>query len=440
MKRFLTFLIPSLAGAAIFLFPVRYEGIYTIPIAVLTNVLNDLLGDSLPYIVLLITSVSAVMTVVWSWLSRPGNATGIRGIFVVAHGWVVLRILGCVCSVMILFQFGPELVWGRETGQVVLFDLATAIVTIFVFASFLLPLLTDFGLMELVGTALSRAFKRLFTLPGRASIDGLASWMAAAPVGILITSQQFERGNYSGREAATIATNFSVVSLPFCVVVAQFAGLSHLFIPYYLSVCVSGLIAAMIMPRIPPLSRIPDDYSEVGRQLHEDTGDGDGLLRAGYSAALAKADDAPTARQYLRTAVHNLFDIWFGLMPPLIAIGTLGLVVAEHTSFFVVLSKPLVPVLSLLQIPDAVAAAPAMLVGFAEMFLPAVITRDIESELARFVVIGVSISQLIYMTEVGVMILKTRIPLGFVDLVAIFLLRTAITLPVITFIAHIFVF
>jgi nucleoside recognition membrane protein YjiH len=69
-----------------------------------------------------------------------------------------------------------------------------------------------------------------------------------------------------------------------------------------------------------------------------------------------------------------------------------------------------------------------------------VITKDIESELTRFVVIGVSITQLVYMTEVGVLIMKTGIPLGFVDLVKVFLLRTVITLPVIAAIAHLFVF
>lgn len=382
------------------------------------------------------------MTTYCSWFAGGSEegATGIRRIFVVGHAWVVLRILGSLTAAMILWQLGPEFVWGDTTGQVVLFELVTAILTIFVFASFLLPLLTDFGLMELVGTALSKTFQRLFRLPGRSCIDALASWMAAAPVGVLITSQQFEKGNYSGREAATIATNFSVVSLPFCVVVAQFSGLSHLFIPYYLTVCVAGFVAAVILPRIPPLSRIPDTYSEAGRKLFEGERADAGLLREGYRAALAKADSAPGLREYFRTAIHNLFDVWFGLMPPLMIIGTVGLVLAEFTPVFVYLSWPLVPLLEMLRIPDAVTAAPAMLAGFAEMFLPAVMTRGVESEMTRFIVISLSITQLIYMTEVGVLILKTRIPLGFADLVTVFLLRTLITLPIITAIAHAFVF
>ena len=123
--------------------------------------------------------------------------------------------------------------------------------------------------MELVGIALSPVFRRLFRLPGRSCVDALASWMTAATVGVLITSQQYEKGFYSQREAATIATNFSVVSLPFCVVIAEFVQLAHVFVPFYLTVCCAGLITAVVMPRIPPLSEIPDQYSESGKQRLE---------------------------------------------------------------------------------------------------------------------------------------------------------------------------
>ena len=409
--------------------------------AVLSDKLTDLLGASLPAIVVVIVSVSAALSLWYS--TRPAHdserSSRIRQIFTVNRGWLLLRWLGCAIALIIFFQVGPEFIWSETTGHVVLYDLATAIVTIFIFASFLLPLLTEYGLMELIGTLFSRIFQKAFTLPGRSCIDALASWMAAAPVGVLITSQQFESGNYSGREAAVIATNFSVVSLPFCVIVAKFVGLSHLFIEYYLTVVVAGLIAAFITPRIPPLSRIPDDYSEAGRQLFEDVNAGSSLWKSGLAAAIKKGEGAPGPRKLFTTAIHNLFDIWFGLMPPLVAIGTFGLVLAEYTPVFDILSYPLVPLLELMQLPEAGAAAPALLVGITEMFLPAVLVQGVESELTRFVVITISITQLIYMTEVGVLILKTRIPLNFLKLVQIFLLRTAITLPIAVLAAYLII-
>ena len=64
------------------------------------------------------------------------------------------------------------------------------------------------------------------------------------------------------------------------------------------------------------------------------------------------------------------------------------------------------------------------------------LTTALESELSRFVVIVVSISQLIYMTEVGVLILKSSIPLTFTKLLQIFLLCTAISLPIAIIAGH----
>jgi nucleoside recognition membrane protein YjiH len=426
------FLVPSLVGSVAFLTPVRSEGVITIPMAVLSGWLTKALDTEMPALILLIVTISAVLSL---WFSVGSTNDGddlrpIRRIFIVSRGWLFLRLAGFVIAVLIFFQIGPEFIWSENTGHIVLYDLARAIVTIFIFASFLLPLLTEYGLMELIGTLFSRVFQKAFLLPGRSCIDALASWMAAAPVGVLITSQQYDSGNYSGREAATIATNFSVVSLPFCVIVAEFSGMAHVFVEYYLTVVVAGLVAALITPRVPPLSRIPNEYAAAGRQLHENDVGEEGLWRAGMSAALKKAETAPGPRQLLNNALHNLFDIWFGLMPPLIAIGTLGLVVAEYTPVFQILSYPLVPILELVRLPEASAAAPALLVGFTDMFLPAVLAKGIDSELTRFVVITVSVTQLIYMTEVGILILKTAIPLTFVNLLQVFFLRTAISLPI----------
>ena len=58
-----------------------------------------------------------------------------------------------------------------DTGGVILNDLMTVIFVLFVFAALLLPLLTEFGLMEFIGTLVRPFFRPVFRLPGRASID-----------------------------------------------------------------------------------------------------------------------------------------------------------------------------------------------------------------------------------------------------------------------------
>ncbi len=137
------------------------------------------------------------------------------------------------------------------------------------FAGLLMPFLTDYGLMEFVGTLLKRIFRRLFTLPGRSAIDALASWMSSAPVGVLITIQQYTSGHYTAREASVIATNFSVVSVPFALLVAKTVGVGDRFPEYYMAVVITGVITAMIMPRIPPLSRFKDTPFDKLHPLRE---------------------------------------------------------------------------------------------------------------------------------------------------------------------------
>lgn len=44
------------------------------------------------------------------------------------------------------------------------------------------------------------------------------------------------------------------------------------------------------------------------------------------------------------------------------------------------------------------------------------------------------------MSEVGVLLLKSKISLNLLELLAIFVIRTLITLPIIALIAHLFVF
>ncbi|MEH6591350.1 MAG: YjiH family protein [Halioglobus sp.] len=440
---YLKFLIPSLFGVGFFLLPVHVDGKWTIPMGVLSDGLKTLAADFMPTIVLSIVVVSLLGTLlVAAFKSRTGEhkVSRLWHSFDVTLPWLILRLLGTGVALCIFFQWGPEWLWGENTGHVVFYDLAIPIVTIFIFAGFLLPLLTDYGLMELMGSLLRRPFQFLFGLPGRSSIDCMASWMAAAVVGVLLTSQQYDRGYYSAREAAVISTNFSIVSLPFCLIVAQFVGLDHMFIQYYLTVAAAGIFAAIVVPRLPPLSRIKDVYSAAGRQVLEEENTDLPVVQRSLNAALGKAADAPGVKSWLTSAVSNVTDIWFGLMPPLMFIATAGLIIAEYTPVMYWISLPWVPVLELLQIPEADKAAPALMVGFAEMFLPAVVASGIESELTRFVIIATSIVQLIYMSEVGVFILKSNIPLSLWQLVQIFIIRTLVTLPLVAGIAHFLVF
>lgn len=295
--------------------------------------------------------------------------------------------------------------------------------------------------MEFIGALVQKFMRPLFTLPGRSSIDCLASWMGAGTVGVLVTTKQYDQGYYTKREAAVISTTFSIASVAFSLVVANIVGIGHLFVPFYLTVAAACVIAALIMPRIPPLSRKPDTYYEpVGQQIDESIPEGVSNLKWGWQQALETANKAKSPKKLFLNGLETVLDIWFGLIPLVMSLGAAALIIAEFTPVFQIISAPLVPVLEWLQLPEAGAAAQTMLIGFADMFLPPVVGGGIESELTRFVVAGISLTQLIYMSEIGILILRSNIPLNFFELFVIFIERTIITLPVIVVIAHLFIF
>lgn len=439
LRQLLIFLIPSLLGVLLFLTPIVYDGKVTIGLGVMADALKSSLSAWLPAIATGLLLFSAALGLLASLL-KPKWITArpaLNEMFNLRPLWLGLRVLGAVFAAMTFWQFGPEWIWNANTGGVVLKDLAPVLITFFLVAGLILPLLTDFGLMEFCGTLVRNVFRKVFGLPGRSAIDAIASWLGSGTVGVLITAQQYQKGFYSAREAAVIATNFSVASIAFSLLITSFMNLDHLFVPFYLTVVVAGLAAAIITPRIPPLSWKKDEYvAGVGKQIKEDVSNGSSLLRWGVLQAVKRANANPSPAQMVKVGVHNVVDIWLGLLPLVMAIGTVSLAIAEYTPVFNWLSYPIVPLLELLQLPEAAKAAPAMLVGFADMFLPAVLGKGIESELTRFVVACVSLTQLIYMSEVGVLIIKAKLPLNLLELFAIFIIRTLITLPIIALMAH----
>ena len=440
------FVIPSVIGVMALLLPIPFRDSINIGMGILSTLIQETLDASLPLLATVVIFISMLVTVVMQVMAkRVGFSTIISqfakrpvwSLFVVGRVALVSRITAALASGAVLLQIGPAWLVSDTTGGVILNNLIPVLLVIFFIAPFLLPLLTDFGLMELVGTLLRKIFRPLFRLPGRAAIDALASWMGSAPVGVVITTQQYEQGYYTDREAATIATTFSVVSVAFAFVIIEFIGLVHLFLPYYGTVLVAGAMAAIIMPRIPPLSRKSDNYyAPIGKQLAEESPRTRSLLSWGLELAILRARRAPAWPVILRRAWINVLDIWFTLLPLIMTIGTLALVLAEHTPIFRWAALPFVPFLELLGVPEASAAATALLVGFADQFLPAILGQSIVSEHTRFVIACASVTQLVYISEVGALILNSKIPVTLGELFLIFLLRTIITVPVIALVAH----
>lgn len=436
----LKFLIPSLLGIFIFMTPVMSSDGFTIPVAIMSGALQGLLATVLPAVIVTLICVSALGTIVTKLL-RPKfiiENKFFNNLFNVSTIWFAIRIIGATLAVMVFFSIGPEFIWSENTGGMVLFGLLPILFSVFLFAGLFLPLLLNFGLLEFCGTLLTKIMRPIFTLPGRSSVDCIASWLGDGTIGVLLTSKQYEDGFYSQREACVIGTNFSFVSITFSLVVISTVGLPHMFVPFYLTTLVAGIIAAIILPRIRPLSKKPDTfYGDKKGSLKESIPEGYTAFKWGLHQAVLRADNSLSLKESLYEAFGNVLDMWIGVTPVVMAVGGIALIIAEFTPVFKILGMPFIPLLQLLQIPEAAAASQTLVVGFADMLLPAVIASNITSEITRFIIAAVSVTQLIYMSEVGGLLIGSKIPVSIKELIIIFLERTLITLPIITLIANI---
>ena len=105
-------------------------------------------------------------------------------------------------------------------------------------------------------------------------------------------------------------------------------------------------------------------------------------------------------------------------------IGTLACCLSSYTPLFQWIALPFQWYFKLCGLKEYAAAAPGAVVGFVDMFIPAMICAGITSMKTRFV---------------GSIMLNSKLPITIMDLAIIFLEKTIIAIPMIVFFTDLFV-
>ena len=448
------FIICSLVG--VFLFMVLIPdgaGAANIPLGFVISALGLAINSVevggfglLFFIALLLINISFFGTVV-AYTLKPSfimDNPKLRDAFLSHPVYFVSKLIAVVIVWMVFLGLGPGMIVDQWLGGWMMMDLIAGgssganLMSIFIVLGITIPILTDFGIMEFLGTLIRKVVRFLFTLPGRSSVDLLGSWFSSSAASVIITRNQHEKGYYTGREAATICVNFTLVSLPFTFTVASTVGLQANFIMFYLIICISSIILAIIMPRLWPLRGLKDEYlPEVGKQIEEDVPSGKGTLSWAATLASKRASESGVGST-IKSGLSNWLNIFMDLIPVILAWGTIALILAEETPIFDWLSTPFRLMLELLRVEDAATYAAATIVGFVDMFIPALLLsgRDAYGYFAapletRFILAALSIVQIIYLAETGILILKSKMPLNIGHLAILFVMRTVLALPLI---------
>ena len=198
-----------------------------------------------------------------------------------------------------------------------------------------------------------------------------------------------------------------------------------------------GIVCAIICPYLYPLRDKPDTYLVPGKAAPDTLPEGyKNSTEYGMDLALKRVAQHKGIGEFFASGAKNACSMWFGVLPTVMAVGTVALILANHTPIFAWLGLPFKPLLELLGVPEAGAVASTMIVGFTDMLTPAILIAECASDMARFIVAVVSVTQVLYLSEVGGLILGSKLPLNVWELFVIFLERTIISLLIVCPIAH----
>ena len=430
------FVVAFTVGAFFFLLPVPWEGSITVPFDIVISYITETFPDAVGVYALLVIVTGALLTTVAKLGGGDLGGLDLEYYDSSAVFWA-LRVVGAVLAPVMFFKLGPAWLHTPATGGFMWGTLIYSVGVIIPIGAVFVTIFVELGGLEFIGTLSRPVMYPLFRVPGRAALDSLASWVGSYSVGLYVTRNVFERGGYNRREVFTIATCFSTVSIGFVGVVAATLGLLSLFPIIFLAYFVSVVICAIILVRVPPISTTPEEYiAEPDPEIAFSGSPGD-YVRLALSEAVGKAEEGET---FLEAAERGFVDglkLTSLILGTILAVGLAAVLLSAYTPTFEILGAPLAPILSALGLPSAENIAPAVIVGITEMYVPILLAKD-AAPMARFFIAVLAVSQLIFFSSVGPMILDMfdDVPIRFRDLVALFVMRTVILVPLVAAMTH----
>lgn len=440
----LKFIVLSGFGFIFFLMPFEFLGEKKIAIShivnfITGNILDEFIGFTMicAWIVLLATLVFMVYSSKNDYINSVFKASALNRFLRIAGSFLYLMVLNQWFSA---YTFSEKIL-DPNTGGLMAGEgglLTTLYITFFI-GLLALPLLTHFGAVEFIGILFGRLVEKLFKVPGYSAVDAIASFVGDGTIGIVVTDTQYQRGYYNKREAYIIATSFSIVGIAFASAVAEELGFSHIFPYFYGSIALVTILLAFITSRM-PLNKFQPTYFEGVTPNTIEVPAGKNLARHAYESAVKEAGNAHIMT-IIKQALKGIINIYVGFLPIIMFVGTCALIIAEHTSLFNIISGPLVPLYRLFGYSPEVAAmmAPASLVGFADMYLPSLFIGESISESSRFFIGVLAFTQLVFMSETGMVLVKSKIGLNFFDVVKVFVFRTVLSFPILIVLTRLFV-
>ena len=416
---FSKFLICSLIGIFMFFINITIDGRSTIPLDHLVTFIRNLFGNTQHYVVLLIM----IIGIVWSFIDKSWKRDRM------ALTFTVFKLLGLILAIMFIWGIGPLFIHDNPQLLPFLFNvLATPLAFLIPIGALFLTFLTNYGLMEFAGAFLQGFMRNVMRTPGRSAVDAVASLVGSYSVSLLITDKLYQEGKYNKREAVIIGIGFTTVSATFMVVVANTLGLMDRWNFFFWSSLFVTFTVTAITSRMPPVSRISEDYFEETTPKPEVIIKSNRFKTAYLDAMKASANSGNVFIESKNSFIAG-FKMTSMIITTILSIGLIGMLIALYTPFFNIVGYIFYPFALLIQLPadEALLVSQALATGIAEMFLPTAFVVDASLQ-ARFVVGITSISSIVFFSAKIPCVVSTKIPISIPAMVVIWVQRVILSI------------
>ena len=223
-KTLFKFAAIAVIGLGVFLMPIHYNDTMNITVGVLSDWILETLDAFMDELILGLLVFSFFGSCIDYVLCKTGHEPEGMIHKLLKTSGAYLGTKGFALIMVCLLYMGEG---SPITEEMV--GLGKTLVALALSLSYLLPFLTDGGLMEFIGEIAKPVVQPLFKVPSDAALDLLASWMGASSAAVILSADKYEKGYYTRREAANVMCNFSLVSIPFCLVIASTARVEQYF-------------------------------------------------------------------------------------------------------------------------------------------------------------------------------------------------------------------
>lgn len=417
------FVVYSLIGIFAFFAPIPTKDGVSIPI----DVIVSWIMATFPQMTIIYAMVVIIAGVIYPFVTKTWNETKFEIIF------TILKILGLIAGIYIVFDLGPAWLMAPEMGPFLFYDLIIFVGLIVPIGGIFLAFLLEYGLLEFMGVLFQRIMRPLWKVPGRSAVNALASRVASLVLVYLMTDKEYREGRYTVKEAVIIATGFITVEATFMVIIAKTVDIMNFFYLFFIISMIVTFIVTMITARIWPISRLSEKYYDGDGKPEEQVTER--YFKRAWQEAFLAATKAPSLVKSMWEQLKGAMIMTMSILPAILSIGLIGLVLAEYTTVFDYIAYIFYPFTWIMQVPESFEAAKAVSLGITEVLLPAIVIAEADL-ITRFIVAVVSVSGVLFFSTSIPALLSTEIPISIPKLIIIWIERVILTFIIVTPIAY----